>query len=317
MNEKEWTKAGEDVLVNMKSLLGKFPGDTIAEAYINSRKSYYKKVDKLFPVLWKAVFSKRYILPSYRQPDYVKQEACDYLLLDSFFGYLSAEIPIKDHVSAHTMNNFVQSLHYDRPTFYLERELGEPLLRTKLPLDYYAGDINWRWPAFRVYLPTNLLTITRDGLPSSVMFLDICYVPRGIKAEIPKAINDELTKVMGHTKGQIPLLSSEYEGMACTCILDFDSPLSIIAYAASCKLERNAIKDIMKETHTELASPFKTDELDVAFMNKMLALSINILIFLSSVPLEYEQKEVIRKPKMEGKRLITGLYPARFIGQSQ
>jgi hypothetical protein len=288
-----------------------------SEKYIESRRAYYKDMEKSLPIFWKYIFAKRYILPHYRQADYVKQEACDYLGIDTFFGYLSEELQVKDHVSAHAMNNFVAALRYNRPTFYLERELGFPLMRTKLPLDYYASDLQWRFPAFRVYLPYNLLTITREGVPSSVMFLDICHVPKGEQNHIPMDLDRELERVIGPTKGQIPMLRSDYEGMSVSCVLDFDSPLSVVAYAASCMLEEQSIRQLIVESHKALDTPFKSDDLDVEFLNRLLALALNILLFLSSVPIEYESDKAIRKAKMEGKHLVTGLFPAKFIGQSQ
>jgi hypothetical protein len=315
MDKNEWINEGKKVLQSMQALAKKFPGKTIAESFIASRKPYYADLETHFPAISKAVLSKRYILPNYRQTEYVKQEACDYLLLDSFFGYLAAAIPVTDHVSAHCINGFVNALHYGRPTFYLERELGEPLVRAQLPLDYYISDINWRYPAFRVYLPRNLVTITRDGEQSNVMFLDITYIRKGKGLDLPKDIHTEIKKQQ--FVGYIPLIDSEYEGLSVSWVLDFDSPLCVIAYAASTGLEEHSIREIIKESHGRLATPFESDELDTAFSNKVLALAINILLFLSSVPVEYETQTAIRKPKTEGKRLIPGLYPAKFIGQSQ
>jgi hypothetical protein len=315
MDNKEWTDAGKEVLQTLKDLAKHYPGKSITDAFIASRKQYYMDLPKLFPALSKAVLSKRYILPNYRQTDYVKQEACDYLLLDSFFGHLSAQIPVADHVSVHCLNNFVNALHYGRPTFYLERELGEPLLRAKLPLDYYTSDINWRFPAFRVYLPRNLLTITRDGAPSNVMFLDINHVRKGKGLEVPKDIKAELSK---HSfAGYIPLLESGFEGLSVSWVLDFDSPSCVMAYAVSTGIEEGQIRDLIKQSHGKLATPFESDELDTDFSNKVLFLAINILLFMSSVPIEYESTTAFRKPKTEGTRLIPGLYPAKFIGQSQ
>ena len=43
---------------------------------------------------------------------------------------------------------------------------------------------------------------------------------------------------------------------------------------------------------------------------------LNILLYLSHAPVEYESKE-LRKPKRDGKRMIPGLYAARFIGDLQ
>jgi hypothetical protein len=315
MDNKEWSDAGKEFLQSMRDLVKRYPGKTVAEAYIASRKDYYAGLPKHFPALSKAVLSKKYLLPNYRQTDYAKQEACDYLLLDSFFGYLAEKVQVTDHVSVHCMNNFVNALHYDRPTFYLERELGEPLLKAKLPLDYYSSDINWRYPTFRVYLPHNLVTITRDGAASGVMFLDITYLRKGKGLTLPRDIEAEIKK--HHFEGYVPLLDSEFEGLSVSWVLDFDSPLSVIAYAISAGLEESKIRDLIKDAHGRLSTPFESDELDTDFSNKVLFLALNILLFLSSIPIEYDSQTALRKPRTEGTRLIPGLYPAKFIGQSQ
>jgi hypothetical protein len=73
------------------------------------------------------------------------------------------------------------------------------------------------------------------------------------------------------------------------------------------------------EITDELNSEWKRDDVDDVFLKKIELLALNILLFLSAYPLEYEpeEKHVLRKPRMEGKHQIPGLYPARFVGQSQ
>jgi hypothetical protein len=39
---------------------------------------------------------------------------------------------------------------------YLERELGELLVRTEIPADFSADDIRWRWPEMRIVLPKGI-----------------------------------------------------------------------------------------------------------------------------------------------------------------
>jgi hypothetical protein len=291
---------------------------SFTQRYIDSARDTYKRLPEEHPVLWKMVTGKRYILPNFRQADYVSQEACDWLLIDSFFGYLNGVLSMDDHVSCHCTNNMIVALHYNRPTFFLERELGEPLLRTTLPLDYYASDINWRWPAFRIYLPKGLLTLKRGKDIASAMFLDIAYMPKGPGKSIPEAINNELNSLPRIFLGKLPYIISMFEGFSVTTFLDFESITSAVGYSASAMLEQNKLREVIEQIHKDkLASPFKTDEADDVFINKMLGLAINILLFLSSVPMEYEKEEALRKAKLEGKKLIPGLFPAKFVGKAQ
>ena len=58
------------------------------------------------------------------------------------------------------------------------------------------------------------------------------------------------------------------------------------------------------------------DDLDQRLVAQIDSLLLNILLYMSEIPVEHEPKE-LRKPKVEGKRFISGLYPARFVGDLQ
>jgi hypothetical protein len=74
----------------------------IEKDYLEARKRYYRNWEREFPVFAKTVFGKHYILPNYHQPDYHSQNACNFLLLDAFFGYLDGSMPLSDNVLGHT-----------------------------------------------------------------------------------------------------------------------------------------------------------------------------------------------------------------------
>lgn len=312
---------------SVHGLKQQYPNQSIETIYIEKRKYYHKVISEKFPVLYRHIFGKKYLLPQYRIPDYHRAEACDYLMLDSFFGFLEGHFPEEDHVSTHCMSNYIEQLNYGKPTFWLEKELGFPLLKTKLPLDFYAEEINWRWPAFRVYLPKGLLCMTKafEGKPvtSHVMFLDICHVQKHSVLHLPKGVDEELTKVFGPpVKYTIPLRVSNYEGLCISAFFDFDAPESAIAYTVNTPLEEKTIQALIQELmdeKAEIPSPYKLDETDIDFNNRMTAFTINILMYLSALPLEYDpaHDKALRQPKVEGRRLVPGLYHARFIGQSQ
>src|SRR5260370_3400440 len=58
------------------------------------------------------------------------------------------------------------------------------------------------------------------------------------------------------------------------------------------------------------------DDLDQRLVAQIDSLLLNILLYMSEIPVEHEPKE-LRKPKVEGKRFISGLYPARFVWDLQ
>jgi hypothetical protein len=191
----------------------------------------------------------------------------------------------------------------------------------KLPMEYYADDIKWKWPAFRVYLPKGLVSIQRDGKPCGAMYLDIAHVPKGKAMDMPMSMHMELLNVIGWpdtTGGKIPVVTSSYEGLEVTLFIDLDSPEGGLGYAASAQLEKNTFRTLVGQMHEKLKSPNVTDEVDDLFLSKILALALNILLYLSSLKTEYQaDTRVIRAPKMEGDHQIPGLYHAKFVGQSQ
>jgi hypothetical protein len=68
----------------------------------------------------------------------------------------------------------------------------------------------------------------------------------------------------------------------------------------------------------DLSTPFAQDDIDKGLLNRLEHLVLNVLLFLSATPLEYEAEHVIRKARLEGAhRLVPGLLAARFVGQSQ
>jgi hypothetical protein len=61
------------------------------------------------------------------------------------------------------------------------------------------------------------------------------------------------------------------------------------------------------------------DESDDAFLARIEHLALNVLLFMSSVPLEYDPEPAgqIRKLVIVNDRVIPSLFPAKFVGSSQ
>jgi hypothetical protein len=304
---------------SLKDLRQRFPNQHLEDVYLRHRSEYYKRLPESLPELCKIVFGRRYLLPHNRQTDYHSATACDYMLLDNLLRYLQGFEVMQDHVAGHCLANFVQSLHYNKPTFYLEREFGEPLLRTPLPLDYVTSDINWRWPSFRVYLPKGLLTLTRDGKTDHAMFLDICYFSNGEPVEIPKRLYPEINATFGPTRFPMLLRVSPFDGMSISCFFDFEGSDGAVAFACTTGLGQETIRDIITESRTNMTHTEPLDDIDHEYNNRMFRLAVNLLLRLSTIPDECPSNQpepVIRKPRMEGKHMVPGLYPAKFIGST-
>jgi hypothetical protein len=65
-------------------------------------------------------------------------------------------------------------------------------------------------------------------------------------------------------------------------------------------------------------SMLSIDDLDQRLAAQIDSLVLNILLYMSEVPIEQEHEpKELRKPKVEGKRFISGLYTGRFVGDLQ
>jgi hypothetical protein len=104
----------------------------------NVSREYAKK----FPVTWNRVIKKRYELPQYRQADYYNQDALNAFFMDYFVTRYKVRVDLADTPNKVGWALECLALHHDRPTFYLERELGEALVRTEIPGDFSSEDIH-------------------------------------------------------------------------------------------------------------------------------------------------------------------------------
>jgi hypothetical protein len=263
--------------------------------------------------------NKRYILPQWRQEDYVSQEACDYLMLDFIMEYTQqASNRGRDEVLNTQWIALLRALDYERPTLYLEREVAEKITKGKLPLDLEIDMIQWTFPSIRVYLPKGFLTIKRQGEECSLMYLDIVKAEQGVKYQLHQDFIEEILDEWGDYK--VIAQTSHMTGMGVSGNLDFECAEGPLAYAGTTPLNQITIKQMLDRVGFKpLITTLKSDDLDTEFTNKMLTLALRVLMIMSSyeiIPdvLKPKEDDVIRKPRMEGQRLIAGLYKAKFVG---
>lgn len=288
------------------------------------RRGAMRMFERRMPRMFQAFFGRRYLLPKYRAAEYPNLEIENYFSFDRCLQLKILQHSIRDEVSMVAVANNFAALHYGRPTLFLERELAEPLLRTELLADMQTGDIQWRWPAFKVVLPLGLLSVDRNGVRHSLTHFDICRVDpeKGIKC--PREIALEIDQFCKATNPDLARLGSvanfEYRhhdaGIALTTALDRpDNPrLSQTIYAVVKPWGDIRVTDYQTITG-DLASPLPQDEKDTLLINRLEHLVLNVLLFLSAAPLEYQPEQVIRHPRQDGKHRTPGLIAARFVGQ--
>lgn len=317
--------------------------DARAEAKLKERER-----QKFCPRLNHLMYGKRYLLPDYRQSDYWNQVIANRCWASTLLLPLqrASQDYRLDDVENCAFTNVLQSMRCGRPQLWLERELGEALMRTQVPEDMSTEDVKWRWPGIRVHLPKNLLC---HGAPNKVqvahdlMYLDISAVPCGVQLVIPEIYHRELFALAQEYGWPDPQLSydirtTQYAQTALMISGHLNGPESADALVT----ERDTRKgDLMTfavvkpfdeavklgqirrivDSDSNLASAYEVTPDDNRFCERMLHLSLQVLLYLGSIPLEYVtqqmSEEVIRQPRQEGKHAIAGLYKAKFVGASQ
>lgn len=280
-----------------------------------------KRWQRIAPNCWELFFGKKYCLPKYRQADYVSQDFINYMEWATLIA-----LPVtkyRDDIMNACFCNTAGGLYHGRPTLFLERELGEPLLRTKLPEDMMSQDIKWKWPAFRVYLPRDLIKLGDHWLT----FMDIGLLEEGESRGIPQKYAVELDAAARYMS---PGLRSSFSfqnfqfhypdrAIVLSGILncvDGRTKNDMTTYAMVKPFKNYTVKEI-REMTKHLASAWECDSADDNVTRQMEHLAIQVLLFLSAFPLGYAPETIIRKPAAKGQRQIPGLYAARFVGQSQ
>jgi hypothetical protein len=276
------------------------------------------------PLTWMAITGKRYLVPTYRQSDYYNQETLDKIMAFFLATYVSGDYgPRPDHIIRTLYLSSILGLKEQRPMYFLERELGEALMRTQLPGDLVTDDIHWRWGSVRIMLPKGLISIERKGEDRrDVMYLDISKAKAGAMNTLPV----EMTRELGRFALQFGRLRTDYiptpifeqDGMVVACQLSGDMTTNPgLNYGLVRPFEGRKLKDIRVGGHFETGS--LCDETDDQLLDRMEHLALNVLLFMGSVPLEYdtEAKDPIRKTKVVNDRVIPGLWAAKFVGRSQ
>jgi hypothetical protein len=283
-----------------------------------------KGIEKHCPLSYRKFFGKKYILPKYRQDHYFSLDFQNLASFDRVINFALNPEGTDDVIRCNLSNTFA-ALEYNRPTLFLERELGEMLLRTPILGDITTGDINWRWPAFRIVLPKGLVSLERGDGPHSLTHYDVCHIGPGSPILVPSEIAREVEKFV---KALLPW----------TRVHDmtrFEFKYKDPGLCISSALDRAERADMGQTTyglvkpwgtlrlgdyqaiHGDLKTPFPQDDADRGLLNRLEHIVINVLLFLSATPLEYAPETVLRKPRTEGSHIIPGLVTARFVGQSQ
>ena len=304
----------------MKSI---YPNYGYAPASILEDPKILKNIAKFCPINYAKFFGKKFILPHYRQEHYHPLDFQNLATFDRILSFAMDPEGMDDVIRCALANTFA-ALDYNRPTLFLERELGEALLRTPILADITTGDINWRWPAFRIVLPKGLVSLKRQEVHSLTHF-DVCHIGPNENIVAPLELAREAEKfITGALPGRVIQDITRFEFKYKDPGLCISSALDRAEYNDYGQTVYGMVKpwgDLRlgdyQAVHGDLSTPFPQDDADRGLLNRLEHIVINVLLFLSATPLEYKPEETLRKARMEGSRLIPGLVNARFVGQSQ
>lgn len=281
-----------------------------------------KLIQKWAPKCWASFFSRKYQLPQYRATQYAPQDFLNYMEWSTLVGLGSKSVPRDDIMNA-VYCNTAGSLYHGRPTLFLERELGFPLLNGPLPEDMMAEDFKWKWPVFRIYLPERLINLDDTH---SLMFMDIGLLEKDEGRHLPDELGREVNTFIKHAHHeetpQIDFTNFNfyYPDRAIVIsgtmnVVDGFQKNDMTAYAMVKPFRKYTVAEIKAMTE-HLKSSWKCDQTDDSVTRQMEHLALQILLFLSAYPLEYNPG-VVRAPGKKGDRQISGIYQAKFVGQSQ
>lgn len=286
-----------------------------------------KTFAKECPLTWQMISRKRYLLPTYRQDHYFSQELLDTIMACFLANYSAGRFGSKpDPVIRHMYRTNVLALLEQRPMWFLERELGEKLLVTHFPGDLGTDEIHWRRKIMRIMLPRNLVTINRPEWPAprSLMYVDIGRADANAWIKMDLGNEKELRTYMGRRGMIVSELVSiplyQKGGIIITGQLEArDDGVLGENYAVMRRLEGGMkLKDI-QQGGVRFETSAMCDDTDDTFLVRMENIAINVLLFMGSVPLEYEaeQTPTIRKLEVLKDRIIPELLHAKFVGRSQ
>jgi hypothetical protein len=302
------------------------PNFPTAPASILEDPKILKGIAKYCPLSYRKFFGRKYVLPRYREGDYFPLDFQNLVAFDRVLSF-SVNPAGMDDVIRCTVANTLAALEYDRPTLYLERELGEALLRTEVLANLSTGDIRWRWPAFKIVLPKGLLAVERADGPHSLTHFDVCHIGAGTKITASPELAEETkrfirTLLPGRQQPIYDITRFEFlyekPGLCIASALDRpdNAAYGQTVYGSVKPWGEIRIADY-RAVSGDLSTPFTQDDIDRGLLNRLEHLVLNVLLFLSATPLEYAPLHILRKPRLKGSHFIPGLLAARFVGQSQ
>src|SRR4029077_1910991 len=199
--------------------------------------------------------------------------------------------------------NIMLAVKCGRPTFFLERELAEIFLESRIPEDLTIHDVQTQFPSFRIMVPSKILFLGEYW----VTCVDVAiWDGSKIKIEFPPTIMKEVGFVSNTS-----YVDQDIGHLLISCYMNA-GPYSYNTTKPWKNWKLTNLLDYQFDEHRSF-STIETDD-ERLFVRRLEAFTLNLLLFLSGVPAEYKREEILRKAKTIGKNLRPALSQARFIG---
>jgi hypothetical protein len=278
-----------------------------------------------WPNTYRLFFSKRYQLPAFRVRDYPQDS--DAFRWDAIITCSDAInlITEKEHDGG-KLNLFFATNTWaslGMISLYLERELAEAFLRTDLPDSFATEDLHWKRNAYRIFLPLGLFTVeTEHGLlhPTCVTVIrhldNNALIPSDIEADIMRFAKRGARADLNSAK--VLLFVAKAAPSRCDlgiaiqlrpehCIEAVNNFLRIA-------LDHRRLHDIAHYQYDDVQHIGYSRLSDQMFTQEVTRLVLNTILFMGSIPLEYEPQTI--SPSKEKKGVIKpAMAHARFVGQ--
>ena len=294
-----------------------------------------KLIQSKFPRTDRLLNGIRFQLPVRRQADYPNHEYAAYwdgqLLMDgltaSRLNLLGDSTRWKSIAGPFLVTN--EWLKLDQRTLFVERELGEALKRTDLPEGFCPQDLRWRWNALRLVLPAGLFggqgQLFENDVPApswdipSITFLKInkgqCFDYHPDLSKEAQAVF--LIKTEGGINRILASEDSNEDGMGFYFYrrISPDQKWSAPLYSA-CRLNDQTLRALAEAPAQRPADdPYALDHRADTYLNEVKRFLFNVLLFLGSLPEEYEPDQVLRAAREKKGHLRPELWAARFLGR--
>jgi hypothetical protein len=252
------------------------------------------------PLLNKAIFGKRYIVPE-GYPD--QDEMNRTIFYEHCYPNLDNVLPL------------YLSLARDNPTYYVEKALGELLLESHLPEEMLVGDIVFPWPSFRLVLPKRLLYDEAEKV--SISFIYITLLTQDEDVKLPEPIARELERAarkFNWTHRPPPSFATHLQSGKAG-IRFFSRPENDCFYTFTKGFSPTDKLSVMLENPPDIFARGMSEE-EFDFSKRIQHFAWNALLLFSAAPAVREPEQVQRAMRREGKRIIPALVRPHWLGDT-